>query len=266
MRSALLYICLITVLATITGCESLGQGKFRGAVNYYNLEGLSYTGEFPNKVYSYPTQVGGVELAKFDLSVLEPKVAKYCKSLLEVAGTVATCFDCYTVAQDYQRAYALCSGSVAKYVNEERMAKRHTANVKAHKARVAINKENAIRHMAEYAKSNGLNPAEIRYFYQPHTLLDVVLEIRKGKVEVSKHFNVKCCSHVGYKVAQPIEGGYRLTTEHYKGLPILLKTNKTMFEGNKVGGGLGWLRYDGVSSYTTVTGAAKQAVLMTEVL
>ena len=120
--------------------------------------------------------------------------------------------------------------------------------------------------MTEYAKANGLKPSEISYFYQPQTLLDVVLEIKKGKVEVNKYFNVKCCRHAGYRVTQPIAGGYRLTTEHYKGLPILLKTNKTMFEGNKAGKGLGWLRYDGVSTYTTVTGATKQAVLMTEVL
>lgn len=266
MRSALLYTCILTVLATITGCESMGQGKFRKAVNYYNLEGLPSTGEFPNKIYSYPSQVGGVELAKFDMSALEPTVAEHCKNLLAVAGTKGICYfgNCYEMATEYKRAYGKCNAGIAKYVTEERRSNTHAAKLKAHKALLASNKDRAYEVITKYAKDNSLDLATMYLKEQPISLEDLVLEIMKGKVKPNTYFYASCCD--GYKVTQPIEDGYRLTTDRSRGIPILLKTKATMFEGNKAGKDLYWVSYDGVSSYTTITGSSTQAIIMTQLI
>lgn len=263
MRSILLFIPLLATLAALAGCET--QRSFSRAVSYYHPDGLSSTGEGPDKVYTYPSNVAGVELDTFNMSVLNPSGITNCNFLKEISGQKAVCFgNCYEEMKVYKAAYAWCNSSIITYTKEESDKKRQAYRAKVYKETQEANKKRAIEVLTKYAEEKSLDAGALHFYEQPVSLEDIMKDILKGKVKVNTYFYVKCCE--GYEVAQPIDGGYRLSTKNYKGLPILLNTSKTMFEGNKAGRGLGWLRYEGVSSYTNVIGSAKQAVVMAEVL
>jgi hypothetical protein len=263
MRLILLYTSLLAMLVTLAGCET--QKNFSKAVRYYHLNGLSSSVEDGVKVYTYPSKIGGAELATIDMSLLKPSGTKGCNFLKEKSGQKAICFgNCYEEAKVYKAAYVGCNSAIVRYTKEEKDKKREAYRANLYRETQEANKKRAIEALTKYAEEKSLDAGSLHFYEQPISLEDIMKDILKGKVKVNTYFYVKCCE--GYEVAQPINGGYRLATKNYKGLPILLNTSKTMFEGNKAGRGLGWLRYEAVSSYTNVIGSAKQAVVMADVL
>jgi hypothetical protein len=271
MRSKLLYIFLSIALATVSGCASHRLFNNKASfVAYQGLEGMSSVGEGGSQIQTYPTQVGGVELAKFDTSVLTPKQAKSCAVLTELAGQEATCDylgDCRSVVKTYQDAYGSCIWGIKKHLEEQASVIRRADYQKKSLALTASNKKNAHAVIKKYAKDNNLSEKvkkSLKLIEQPKSLEEIVRLIMKGDIPANTYFYASCCD--GYKVAQPTGEGYRLTTKNYKGLPILLETEATMFEGNKAGRGLGWVRYDGVTKYTTTLGASTQALKMTKLV
>jgi hypothetical protein len=259
-----ILIFLTVCIATLnTGCTLLKMHK--GTVDYHKLEGLTVAGEGWSTEYKYPNQIEGVDLASFDFNLLSPLSTGYCKDLRGKAGNDLSCFGswCNSLAMEYRRTYKYCHQGIADYQKEERMKDMRAYVRTQNKARTDTNKNSAIAFMDKYADINNLTLSKLKYYYQPLSIEYVMGKIKKGEFKAPMYFNVKCCG--GYKVSQPIDGGYMLTTENYGGLPIMLKTSTTLFEGNKAGRSLGWLKYEGVTKYKTAIGTDRQAILMAEI-
>lgn len=257
-----LALLLISFLIFSTGCSFLGST--RRAVDWHKLEGLTVIGDGERRVFQYPNEVGGVNLATFDLNQLSPSGVDSCRSLKNKAGTDFFCFNsCNSLAREYSWNYKKCFEGVARFHKEEE-DKTLRAYINAKEvAQAKRHKKNAIAFMETYAKANNLEISNLTYYYEPLSIEYVMARIKKGEFKVPTFFNVKCCG--GYEVSQPLDDGYMLITENYGGLPIILKTNTTLFEGNKAGASLGWLKYEGVTKYKTVIGTDRQAILMTEI-
>ena len=114
MRLILLCIPLLVILATLGGCET--QRSFSRAVSHHNPVGLSSSGEGEDKVYTYPSNIAGVELATLDMSFLNPSGITNCNFLKEISGQKAICFgNCYEEMKVYKAAYVRCNSSIINY-------------------------------------------------------------------------------------------------------------------------------------------------------
>mgnify|MGYP000343420420 CR=1 FL=1 len=122
----------------------------------------------------------------------------------------------------------------------------------------------------EYKKRKGIKH-KVKHANDFYSFATAVTAIRKR--DIAKNDIIAVVTFGGtYRVAQPIKGGYRLTMETeysrwkptIRHLPILLKTKKEFFEGEIPTSVIDLIKYDGLTNYTTVSGAATQALAFTD--